>query len=91
MSDTESNSEYPTLPVNLFNQIVEYEDLPKQLPTTLINPFETPLPFNQGKKGMDPGGSSSVDVFSFSTPVDKKTPVNVKLNSIGQTYGTGHP
>jgi hypothetical protein len=31
---------------------------------------------------MAPGGSLSADAFSFSTRVDKKTPVNVKLDSI---------
>ena len=34
MSDMESNPEYPTLPVNLLDQPVEYEDLPEQSPPT---------------------------------------------------------
>jgi len=87
MSDTESNPEYPTLPVNLFDQPVEYKDLPKQSPTTPTNPFDTTFTPDNGKKRMAPGGSSSVDAFSFSTRVDKKTPVNVKLDSIGKLTG----
>jgi hypothetical protein len=85
MSDTESNPEYPTLPVNLFNQPVEYKELPEQSATsTPTNPFELP-PHDKGK--MAPRGFSSTDAFSFSTPVDKKTPVNVKLDSIGKLTG----
>jgi hypothetical protein len=87
MRDTESNPEYPTLPVNLFDQTVEYEELSKQLPTTPTNPFETPLPFDKGKNKMAPGGCSSADAFSFSTRVDKQTPVNIKLDSIGKLMG----
>jgi len=87
MSDTESNPEYPTLPVNLFDKPNEYEDLPEQSPTTPTspkNPFDTlPTP-EKAKKKMAPGGFSSADAFSFSTQVDKKTPVNVKLDSIGK-------
>ena len=86
MSDTESNPEYPTLPVNLFDQPIEYEELPEQSPTTPINPFEDTPP-SKGKKKMAPGGSSSTDAFSFSTRVDEKTPVNVKLDSIGKLTG----
>jgi len=67
MSDTESNPECPTLPVNLFNKPLEYEDLSEQLSTTLTNPFEKPNPLETGKKKMAPGGSSSTDAFSFST------------------------
>jgi hypothetical protein len=58
MSDTESNPEYPTLPVNLFDQPVEYEELPEQSPTTPTNPFEVTPP-DKGKKKMAPEGSSS--------------------------------
>jgi hypothetical protein len=86
MSDTESNPDYLTLPVNLFDQPVEYEELPEQLPTTAINPFKTPPPLNKGKKRIA-GGSSSTDAFSFSTRVVKKTPVNVELDSIGKLTG----
>jgi hypothetical protein len=88
MSDTESNPEYPTLPVNLFDTPVEYEDLPEQSPTTPTNPFIPPLLFDKGKKKMAPGGFSSTDAFSFSTRVDNKSPVNVKLDSIRKL--TGH-
>jgi len=87
MSDTESNPEYPTLPVNDFNQLVEFEDLSEQSPTTTTNPFETPLPFDNGKKKIAPGGSSSGNAYSFSTRVDKKTPINVKLDSISKLMG----
>jgi len=48
MTDTESNPEYPTLPVNLFDKPIEYKDLPEQSPTTATNPFETPLPPDKG-------------------------------------------
>jgi hypothetical protein len=86
MSDTESNPEYPTLPVNLFDQPVEYDELPKQSPTTPTNLFET-LPPDKEKKKMAPRGSSSTDAFSFSTRVDQKTPINVKLDSTGKPKG----
>jgi hypothetical protein len=36
---------------------------------------------------MGPEGSSSCSPFSFYTRVDKKTPVNVKLDSIGKLMG----
>jgi hypothetical protein len=88
MSDTEFNPEYPTLPVNLFDQPVEYEELPEQSPTTPTNPFETLSPFDKGKKKeIAAEGSSSTGAFSFSTRVDKKTPVNVKLDSISKLTG----
>jgi len=90
MSDTESNPEYPTLPVNLFDIPIEYEEIPEQSPTAPSTPkdlFDTPLPLDKGKKRMAPGGSASAEEFSFSTGVDKKTPVNVKLNSIGKLTG----
>jgi hypothetical protein len=83
MSDMESNPEYPTLPVNLFDQPVKYENLPAQSPSTPTNPFETRGLLNNGKKQIAPGGSSSADEFSFSTRADKNTPVNVKLDNIG--------
>jgi len=70
MSDTESNTDYPTLPVNLFDKPIEYEDLPEQSPTTPTIPkqlFDTPLPLDKGKKKMAPEGSSSAETFSFST------------------------
>jgi hypothetical protein len=70
MSDMESNPEYPTLPVNLFDESIEYEELPEQSPTTPTNAFETPLPFQKGKKKMATEGSSSSDAFSFSTQVN---------------------
>jgi hypothetical protein len=85
MSDTES--EYPTLPRNFFYTEIEYEELPEQSPTTATNSFETPNPFDKGKKKMAPGGSSSPDAFSFSRREDKTTSVNVKLNSIGKLTG----
>jgi transposase InsO family protein len=81
MSDTES--EYPTLPSNLFNTKIEYKELSEQSPTP-TNPFETPLPFDKRKKNIPSGGSSSRDTFSFSAQVDKKTPINVKLDSVGK-------
>jgi len=90
MSDTESNSEYPSLPVNLFDKAIEYEDLPEQSPTKSITPkdlFNIPIPLDKEKEKMAPGGSSSADAFSFSIRVDKKTPVNVKLDSIGKLTG----
>jgi hypothetical protein len=86
MSDMESNPEYPTLPVNLFDQPVEYEELPEQSPTTPTNP-NFPSPPDKGKKRKASGSSSSTNAFSFSTRVDKKTPVNVKLDSIGKLTG----
>jgi hypothetical protein len=90
MSDTESNPEYPTLPVNLFDKPIKYKDLPEQSPTSLSTPkdfFATLLPIDKGKEKMAPGGSTSADVFSFSTSVDEKTPVNIKLDSIGKFTG----
>jgi len=36
---------------------------------------------------MAPGGSSFADAFSFSSRVDTKTPVNVKLDSLGKLMG----
>ena len=74
MSDTESNPEYPTVPVHLFDQPVEYEELPAQSPTTPTNSFETPFPFGKGKKQMAPRGPASADAFSFPTRVDKRLP-----------------
>ena len=86
----ESNPDYPTLPVNLFDEPIEYEDLPEQSPTTPTTPrklIDTPLPLDKGKKKMAHEGSSSTNALSFSTRVDKKTPVNVKLNSISKLTG----
>jgi len=57
MSDTESNPDYPTLPVNLFDKPIEYEDLPEQSPTTPTTPkqlFDTPLPLDKKKEIMAP-------------------------------------
>jgi len=90
MSDTESIPDYPTLPVNLFDKPIEYEDLPEQYPTTPTTPkqlFNLPLPLNKGKKKMASNKSSSANTFSLSTRVDKKTPVNVKLDSIAKLTG----
>jgi len=67
MSDTESNPDYPILPVNLFDKPIEYENLPEQSPTTPKHLFDTPLPLDTGKKTMAPSESSSGNVFSFST------------------------
>jgi hypothetical protein len=87
MSDTESNPEYPTLPVNLFDQPVEYEEPSEQLPTTPSNPSDISFTPDKGKKKMASGVSSCDNAFSFSTRVGKKTPVNVKLDSIGKLMG----
>jgi len=90
MSNTESNPDYPRRPVNLFDTPIEYEELPEQsptTPTTPIQPLDTLLPLDTGKKKMSPEGSSSTNPFSFSTRVDKKTPVNVKLDSTGKLTG----
>lgn len=56
-------------------------------PTTPTNLFDTPLPLVRSQKQMAPGGSSSADAFSFSTRVDKKTRINVKLDSICKLIG----
>jgi hypothetical protein len=85
--DTESNPAYPTLPRNLFIQPVQHKDLPEQSSTTPINLVETPIPLDKQKKMPARGGSSSIVAFSFSTRVDKKTPLNVKVDSIGKLMG----
>jgi len=84
MSDMESNPKYPTLPRNLFDNTREYEDLPEHSPTTPTHLFDIPVTLDNGMKMMAPRGSSSTDGFSFSTRVDKETPVYVQLDTIGK-------
>ena len=87
MSDTESNPEDWSLPRNLFDTPIEYEKFPEQSPTTPTNLLDIPLPRDKENETMAPGRSTSADVFSFCTRVDKKTPVNVKLDSIAKLTG----
>jgi len=87
MSDTDSNPECPPLTQNLFDVHsvpVEYQEVPE--------PSTTPLgsipPSPRSKSPMAPGESSGKDpTFSFLARVGKKTPVNVKLDSIRKLTG----
>ena len=92
MSDTESNPEYPPLTQNLFDTHsvpVEYPEVNEPSTTPLPSLPPSPRPKTPV---MAPGDSSSSSgnnpMFSFSARVDKKTPVNVKLDSISKL--TGH-
>jgi len=90
MSDTDSNPEYPELTQNSFDT----HSVPVEYPE-VIEPSTTPLPslptFPRPKTPvMAPGESSSSGKnpeFSFSTRVNKKTQVNVKLDSISKLTG----
>jgi len=90
MSDTDSNPDYPPLSQNLFDT----HSVPVEYPV-VNEPSITPLgslpPSPRPKTPiMAPGNSSSSGknpAFSFSTRVNKKTPVNVKLDSIGKLTG----
>jgi len=87
MSDTDSYPDYPPLSRNLFevhSAPIEYQEVPE--------PSTTPrgsLPPSRRPKSpiMTSSGSGKNPEFSFSTRVDKKTPVNVKLDSIGKLTG----
>jgi len=86
MCDTESNPSYPPLAQNLcdvHSVPVEYQEVPEPSTTPLGS-----LPPSRLKTPMAPEASSSKNpMFSFSARVDKKTPVNVKLDSIGKLSG----
>ena len=91
MSDTDSNPDYPPLSQNLFNT----HSVPVKYPE-VYKPSTPPLgslpPSPRPKSPMAPGDSSSSSgqnpMFSFSARVDKKTPADVTLDSIGKL--TGH-
>jgi len=89
MSDTDSNPDYPPLSQNLFDTHsvpVKYPDVlePSTSPLTSL----PPLPRSR-TPAMAPEASSSGKnpMFSFSARVDKKTPVNIKLDCIGKLTG----
>jgi len=90
MSDSDSNHEYPPLIQNLFDVhsvSVEYQEAPE--PSTIPLGSLPPSP-GPNTPVMAPGDSSSSGknpAFSFSTRLDKKTPVNVKLDSLGKRTG----
>jgi len=89
MSDTDSNSDYPPLSQNLFDTHsvpIEYPEVNEPSTTPLGSLPPSPRP----KTPMAPGDSSSSGknpMLSFSAHIDKKTPVNVKLDSIGKLTG----
>jgi len=90
MSDTESNPECPPFTQHLFNiqsTPVEYPEVNEPSTTPLNSLPLSPRPKTPVR--MAPGGSSSKKnpTFSFSAHVDKKTPVNVKLDSIAKLTG----
>jgi len=89
MSDTDLEPEYPPLLQNLFavhSIPVEYQEVPEPSTTLLGSLPPSPHP----EVTMAPVGATSSGknpMFSFSTRVDKKTPINVKLDSIGKFTG----
>ena len=90
MSDTDSNPEYPPLFQKLFDSHsvpVKYPEI--QEPSTTPLDSLPPSPHSATPVKMAPEGSSCSKnpVFSFSATVDKKTPENVKLDSIGKLTG----
>jgi len=87
MSDTESEPDYPQLPVNLFDTPVEYSN-PEE-PEGLPSPIPlSPRPTTPVKM-VDGSSSSGKDpMFSFSAYIDEKTPVNVKLDNITKLTGS---
>jgi len=87
MSDTDSNPEYPPLTPNLFDVLsgpVEYQEVPEPSTTPLGSLPPSPRPKSPI---MTSSGSGKNPEFSFLTRVDEKTPVNVKLDSIGKLTG----
>jgi len=89
MSDTDSNPEYPAVTQNLFDVHsvpIQYHEVPEPSTTPLRSLPPSPRPKTPV---MAPGESSSGKnpAFYFSTRVDKKTPVNVELDSIGKLTG----
>ena len=87
MSDTDSNPDYRALHQNLFDTHsvpVEYPEIHKPSAIPLNSPPPSPR-----TPVMAPGDSSSrkSPMFSFLTRDDKKTPVNVKFDSIGKLTG----
>jgi len=90
MSDTESNPEYPPLTQNLFDihsGPVEYQEVPEPSTTPLGSLPPSRRPKTPGMAPSDSSSSGKNPAFSFSTRVDEKTPVNVKLDSIGKLTG----
>ena len=90
MSNSDSNPGYPPLTQNLFDVHsvpVDNQEVPEPSTTPLGSLPPSPHP---NTTVMAPGGSSSSGKnpeFSFWTRVDKKTPVNAKLDSIGKLTG----
>ena len=90
MSDTDSNLEYPLFGQNLFDSHsvpVEYPEVkePSTTPLDSLPPFPCPKP----PVKIAPGGSSSEKnpMIFFTARIDKKTPVNVNLDSIRKLTG----
>jgi len=89
MSNTDSNPEYPPSTQNLFDahsDPVEYPEVnePSSIPLAPLPPSPRPT---TPVKMVDESSSGKQSMFSFSAQVDKKTPVNVKLDSIGKLAG----
>jgi len=88
MSDTDPES--PPLTQNLFDAHsvpVEYQEVPEPSTTPLGSLPPSPCP---KYPIMTSSGSGKNPEFSFSTRIDKKTPVNVKLDSNGKLTGQEH-
>ena len=86
MSDTDSNPEYPPLSLNLFDAHsvpVEFSEVndPSTTPPNSLPPLPHP---STPVKMVDPSSSGKLSMFCFMGRVDKKTLVNVKLDSIGK-------
>jgi len=90
MSNTDSNPTYPPLTQNLFDVHsvpVEYQEVPEPSTTPLGSLPPLPRP---NTPVIAPGGFSSSGKnpeVTFLTRVDKKTPINLKLDSIGKLTG----
>jgi len=89
MSDTDWNPDYPPLSQNLFDSHsvpVEYPEVnePSTTPLGSLPPWPRPKTPVMAQGDSSPGKNPE---FSFSTRVDEKTPVNVKLDSIGKLTG----
>jgi len=90
MSDTDSNPEYPPLTQNLFDAYsvpVGYPEVNEPSTTPLGSLPPSPRPKSPEMAPGDSSSSGKNPAFSFSTRVNKKTPVNVKLDSIGKLTG----
>jgi len=90
MSDTDSNPQYPQLTQNLFDAhsvSVKYPEVNEPSSTPLNSLPPSPRPRTPAMTPGDATSSGKNPMFTFLARVNKKTPGNVKLDSIAKLTG----